>query len=370
MRFMTATTTPAAPKELLADYRRDARAAARAAGAPQDRAAFPGIGLEPTGMIYRSGRRLMYQPVLDKARELDHPTLTNLLSSPHTCTVVADRDTFESLHQVGLSQPEEEYGSIAKRLKAVKSLPVSVRMPILTDALAYRYWLPEGLDEKSFDDWAASFGKPGPTRSAAMRHLIDKATDGLHSVKLKNEMTVGRLRDAEVRLMEQCVWGGTSSDVQVFGMVESYTSKANGLRHLDPGLLEYHVLDGTVCKIGPMNETSEDFSASASQPFKLKENSKLRMTDGAEVCEVLLTSLRYGSGELHAVFSQPSARSNGASLIRSAKMGLRPLYVAAGIFDLPPGFPRNRKWLSGTAVERVEGRTVPLDVILAGAPVA
>jgi hypothetical protein len=169
--------------------------------------------------------------------------------------------------------------------------------------------------------------------------------------------------------MEQCVWSNISSDVQVFGMLESYSNKINALRTIDPGLLELHVLDGRVCKVKPMNHTQRDFSASVSQPFKLKENKSLRMTDGFGLAETTMTELRFGAGEMHAVFDQPSGNGTGQAMVMSAKKGVRPLYVAEGTFDMPPARTVNRRWLSGAKVERVADRTVPLDVILAGAPV-
>lgn len=366
---MTATITPASPKELLAEYRRTARTAALAQGSPTNRSVFPGIGIDPTGMIFLRGKRLIYQPMNQMAQELDHAVLTMLLSDEHKITVIADTAAFYALQTIAETEPEDGYSSIKKRLKAIAGLPGSMRLPVLTDALAYRYWLPEGKDEKNLDDWADAFGAKGPTMSLTMKTLIELATDGARPKSLKYDTVTGSLKSTEVRLMEQCVWGNISSDVQVFGMLESFTSKFNSLRTIDPGLLELHVLDGRVCRVVPMNETQKEFTASVSQPFKLKEGAKLRMTDGTQIVETTLESLRYGAGALHAVFSQPSSRGNGATLVASAKRGTMPLYVTEGTFDMRGNFPKNKRWLNGN-VERITGRDVPLDVILAGAPVA
>lgn len=370
IRVMTATTlAPASSKEMLTAYRREQRTISAENGTPADRAGFPGLSCTPDGMIYRRGTRVLYQPLNAVARDLDHELLTTLLTDEEKITAIADRGTFDALQTVAATEPEDQYGSIAKRLKALNSLPASVRMPILTDALAYRYWLPEGKDEASFADWAAAFNATGPTVSLSMRRLIDLAAEGVKYSGLKFENTVNALRRAESRLMEQCVWSNISSDVQVFGMLESYSNKINALRTIDPGLLELHVLDGRVCKVKPMNNTSRDFSASVSQPFKLKESRPLRMTDGYGLAETTMTELRFGAGDLHAVFEQPSGNGSGQAMVMSAKKGVRPLYVAEGTFDMPASRPTNRRWLSGTKVERVADRTVPLDVILAGAPV-
>lgn len=370
IRGMTATTLAlASSKEMLSAYRREQRTTSADNGTPCDRSGFPGLSLAPDGMIFRRGMNLLYQPLNAKARDLDHELLTELLTDGEKITAIADKGTFDALQTVAATEPEDKYGSIAKRLKVLSSLPASVRMPILTDALAYRYWLPEGKDEASYADWAAAFNATGPTMSLSMRKLIDFAVDGVKYGGLKFEKTVSALRSAEARLMDQCIWSNISSDVQVFGMLESYSNKINALRTIDPGLLELHVLDGRVCKVKPMNHTQRDFSASVSQPFKLKENKSLRMTDGYGLADTTMTELRFGSGEMHAVFEQPSAAGPGQAMVLSAKKGTHPLYIAEGTFDMPASRPTNRRWLSGTKVERVEGRTVPLDVILAGAPV-
>ncbi|HEX9089536.1 MAG TPA: hypothetical protein VF867_18745 [Arthrobacter sp.] len=366
---MTATITPVSPKDLIAAHKRTERTIALTQGSPTNRSTFPGIGLEPTGMIFLRGKRLTYQSMNSMAQDLDHATLTMLLSDPDKITVIADSDTRYALQAVAETEPTEGYNSIKKRLKTVASLPGSMRLPVLTDALSYRYWLPEGLDEDSLSDWADAFGAKGPTMSLTMKTLIELATSGKHPEGLGYTKTITSLQSTEVRLMEQCVWGNISSDVQVFGMLESYTSKINSLRTIDPGLLELHVLDGRVCRIKPMNVETRTFTASVSQPFKLKEGRALRMTDGHVIVETTMESLRYGAGELHAVFEQPSSRGKGATLVASAKSGAMPLYVTDGTFDMRASFPKNKRWLSGS-VDRISGRDVPLDVILAGAPVA
>lgn len=54
-------------------------------------------------------------------------------------------------------------------LRIRRGLPVSGKLTVLTDALAPRYWLPDGLDENSFEDWAQAFGVKGSTTSLTMR---------------------------------------------------------------------------------------------------------------------------------------------------------------------------------------------------------
>jgi hypothetical protein len=104
-----------------------------------------------------------------------------------------------------------------------------------------------------------------------------------------------------------------------------------------------------------------------SSPFKLKEGKKVRLTDGKEMVEVDLRALRFGDGALHAVFSQPSARGAGLLMVSKARKLEAKLYAVDGVFESFGAGPKNKRWL-GDDVQKVTGRDVPLDVMLAGAP--
>jgi hypothetical protein len=318
-------------------------------------------------MVYASGRHLRYQPMKGKPEELDADRLAALLVEPAACTVVPDSKTFAKLLGMADSLPSNDARSLGRRLRISRGLPVSVKLPVLTEALAYRYWLPDGLDEGSFEDWAQAFGVKGATTNLTMRSLVALAADGQRPSGLKYEQGIKGLEDLERKIMDQAKWGGISNDCAVYSMLESVSAKASGLRTLDPGLLDQHAIDGQVCKIVPMNSDSREFSASVSSPFKLKEGRKARLTDGKDVVEVDLRALRFGEGALHAVFSQPARGGSGPLMVSRAKALTAPLYALDGVFEAFGSGPKNRRWLSQT-VEPLTGREVPLDVVLAGAP--
>jgi hypothetical protein len=280
---MTATKT--APKELLAEYRHDARVRATAAKTPGDRSAFPGLPLAATGMIYLQGKHLVYKGMAEAPGPVDTARLDAILVQDDSSVVVADAQTFSRLQILADTNAGDGFKTLKRRLDFSRGLPGSVKLPILTEALAYRYWLPEGKDERSFDDWANAFDVKGPSMSITMRSLISLASDGKRPDSLKYSKTVQSLAKTELSLMKQAEWGGLSSDVQLFGLLNSFSSGAAGLRLLDPGLLPMHVLDGQACKIVPMNDTHNDFTASVTQPFKLKVSKRVRLTDGMSVAD-------------------------------------------------------------------------------------
>lgn len=361
---MTAVTSP---KDLITAYRTRARQNALQAGAPTDRSAFPGLSLEPTGMIFMRGKKAIYKPVTDTAQTLDADLLVQLLTRPSASTVVADAATYAKLLVIADSLPSTDNKSLGRRLRIAEGLPGSVKLPILTRALAYRYWLPEGLDEQDLDQWAESFDVKGPTTAITMRALMALArTANTNSTALRFKESADKLEDLERRLHDSAGYGGRANDNNIFNMLGQYGDMHTGLRSIDPGLLDLHVLDGTVCRIVPQNDTQKFFTASVSNPFKLKEGAKVRLTDGITVAECHLEKLRFVSNQLSAQFSRPGGRSMVPMLLQQAKAGKR-LYVTESVFAAFAKAPENKRW-TNTAVEPISGRKVPMDVMIAGAP--
>lgn len=363
---MTAVTSP---KDLIAAYRLKARQAALAKGSPTNRSAFPGLYLEPTGMIYVRGEDLVYKPATKTASPLTTNVLIELLTGKDNSTVVADMNAYNKLLSLAESLPSNDNKGLARRLRIAEGLPGSVKLPILTRALSSRYWLPEGLDEQDFDQWAESFDVKGPTVALTMRALVGLARSGSYQAALKFKEQSFKLEDLERRLHESAVYSGRATDNYIFDMLGQYSAIYTGLRSIDPGLLEMHVLDGTVCRITPQNDTYRSFTATVSNPFKLKEGAKVRLTDGATVAECTLQKLHFSSNRLHAEFSQPTSRSAGSLMITRAKRGEAPLYVTDSVYAAFGSGPKNKRW-TANAVEPVSGRNVPLDVVIAGAPVS
>lgn len=364
---MTAVTSP---KDLIAAYRLAARQNALLKASPTDRSVFPGLSLEPTGMIYLRGKKAMYKPIdAVTASAVDPDILVELLTAKDKSTVVADAETFSKLLVMADNLPSSDNKSLARRLRIAESLPGSVKMPVLTRALAYRYWLPEGLDDHDFEQWAESFNITSPTTAIKMRSLMSVARLSSAQPHLRFKETASKLEDLERRLHETAAFGGRANDNYIYDMLDQYTAISAGLRSVDPGLLEMHVLDGTVCRITPQNNDYGSLTATVSNPFKLKEGAKVRLTDGTGVAECTLRKLRFASKQLYAEFTQPSSKSGGSLMITRAKNGTAPLYVAESVYASFGTAPKNKRWTNG-AVEPVAGRKVPMDVIIAGAPVS
>jgi hypothetical protein len=362
---MTANNSP---KDLLAAYRSNARTAAADDGAPGNRSAFPGLAIDATGMIYLRGRTLTYQPINNVPETLTPEKLAEILVEPLASTVVADLPTHARMMVMADNMPSTDYKALARRVRMSRGLPLSLKMPILTEALARRYWLQDGLDDASIKDWTDAFGIRGPSEAIRLRDLIDLASDGARPASLGYVKAVTSMEVLEQKIMQNCAYSSLSTDCYVYQMLETATTRANALRTLDPGLLEMHTIDGQVCKIVPMDIRHDKFTSSVSSPFKLKEGTKSRLTDGQDFAQVMMESLRFGDGSLHAVFTQPGARTAGPLMISRAHNSGAPLYAMEDPFDLPGKALKNKRWL-GDPVAAVTGRDVPLDVVLAGAPV-
>lgn len=102
---MTAVTSP---KDLISAYRTKARQDALAKGAPTNRSAFPGLSLEPTGMIFLRGKKAIYKPTTDTAQTLDADLLIELLTRKDASTVVADHATYNKLLVIADNLPSTD----------------------------------------------------------------------------------------------------------------------------------------------------------------------------------------------------------------------------------------------------------------------
>lgn len=364
-------TSATSTKELLNDYCLQARLYAAVDGSPMDRSAFPGLYVAPTAMIFGAGRILMYQTMDAPAQPLTAQVLAGALTNLGSSTVVADAETMNRLATYADNLPSGGSDALARRVMISRGLNKSLKLPVLTDALAARYWLPDGRDEASFDDWAEAFGAAGPSRAITMRSLISLARDGIRPESLGFDKTVSGLEGVERRAMETSLYSGASADCELFSLLERHGAKEAGLRVLDPGLLEMHKIDGQVCRVAPLGLTDSTFTAKVSSPFKLKEGrGGVRMTDGKNVFDGSLDSLRYGDGVLHAVFGFPQRGKNkelSRRMVREAHRGDSVLYAAEPVFEAVSSSLINKRWLGGD-VETVSGRQVPLAVMLAGAP--
>ena len=361
------STNSTSPRDLLAAYRASERSKATADGRPGDRSSFPGLAIPATGMIYSRGRSLKYHPLNAPATDLSPDKLAELLIEPSACTVVPDNTTWAKILVMADNMPSNDFKALGRRLRISQGLPQSLKLPVLTDALSYRYWLQDDLSESSFEDWAEAFNVKGPSTGITIRSLITLAEKGSRPTALKFDASAKSMEETERKIMEQAAWGGISNDCFVYSMLEGFSARAAGLRTLDPGLLEMHTIDGQACRIVPMNSNEREFTASVSSPFKLKEGKKVRLTNGQEMVEVDLRALRFGSGALHAVFSQPSKRGAGILMVARARRQETKLYAVDGVFESFAAGPKNKRWL-GEDVEAITGRDVPLDVMLAGAP--
>lgn len=367
VHMMDMTATTATPQTNIAEYRRQERTRAESLGAPQDRGLFPTIHRIVTGRIFLRGTKLTYQADGQQPETLTGAVLDTVLGESTGSTVVADEATFSQVWKLATAAPLPDARS--RRMKILKSLDSSTKLPILTRALARRYWLPADKDETDLGDWAEAFNLRAPSTSLTMKALIERASTS-RCPQGEYERDFDRMATHEASILEGAQYTGIRSDCSIFSRLQSHEALQKGLRLRDRGLLPLHVLDGQACRIVPMNVNEFTFTASVSSPFKMKEGSVLQILDTAgSITETRLESLRFGSGEMHAVFKTPTARSGGRSLVEDAKRQKSSLYVVEKPFDLPGKGLKNRRWFE-KEIPVIEGREVPMDILLAGAPTA
>ena len=371
---MTATPTP---RELLADFVQQRRKNSAAANEPTDRALFPGLHLEPTGFIFTHNKTLMFKPLSGQTEPLDGATLARILDTADASALVADETTLKRMAYFAEEADEiraEEAGeddkqfNLVRRLGLIRALSRSMKLPVLTDVLAYRYWLPDGLPMEKLESWGRAFQLNAPTTVLTMRNLLPLALDGDRGSLLAYESSANSVKNVEQRMMASAMYKGVSADCTVFSQLEQFGELETGLRTMDPGLLDMHVIDGQVCRLYPVDMDGESFTATVSSPFKLKEGG-IRLTDGVRQTKTNLTGLDYDGTDLIAVAELPDQKkSRGKHLVPAALYEGEKLYAMAAVFGMGGGIAKRKRWMGGD-VERDRSSQVPLDVLLAGGPV-
>lgn len=402
--------------QVLAQYDAQQRRAAAAAGAPTDRTAAPGLILAgDIGSLIHTGEdnRLLITavgrgggaggrvggggwqsltPALLRRAVSDAYDLAMPAAKAHVPVLFTDaatlRRTVKTAQRWAASSRTQNTGDpqdakrIARLLTYRAGLPVSAYTPVLTEALACRYWLPAGHRVDDLSAWSTAFGHSDPPQrlatdpaglAADWAGLIGRALDGV-----ENRHLVTAMKAAERYGARSAQSASTHAACAAFTQAASLTDAHAGLMSVDPRLTERNSLAGVVSRINVHQIKQDRIEAYADNPGRLREGSKVYVFDGrpdasagGRHVEVTLKAVEFHDENLMLVLSVPSARSRHSDLIQEAKRNYRPLYVATAPFLMHRPPPRNRRWTVNPQHQSSDRHVrvdIPVDIALAGAP--
>lgn len=268
--------------------------------------------------------------------------------------------------------------AISKTLAYRSALSHSGFLPVLTQALAQRFWAPAAIDDTSLLEWADLFGVGQATAPERFGRLLVATLDGPQNVKY-----VKSLLNSEKFGTLSSQYSGALSASKAFRNANAVQTAHAAIVATDPLLAEFNMLSGDVAKVRIVKGTEQTFTARVSDPFKMKAGSDVLLFDvDSEVgktSEATLTAVDYTPGDdaLLARFSKGKRHNKTWWLVKEATANHRPLYAVTVPF-ISGGQRVNitGRWLrSAQASEALGqeqptrvGRQVPADVALAGAP--
>lgn len=392
-----APVKPLTVSQALAKYDAKQRAAAAKVGRPTDRAATAGIfhgdKTTLTSAVFTGVDGKVYS--LDLVSDstpvaLDRQGLLRLLTDAYDLGdaevglfngfVIADRDTLRRIAKMadGWAKASDalEVRRMARLMSFRMTLPVSMYTPVLTEALASRYWLPTGPDADDLGAWDVAFGHGHPHLSRrALLALIEKATDGITNKDCKNAINSGEKIGARA--------GQHASDsaaCTAFGKAGAVTDAYNTMIAIDPTLRERNTISGTVSRIKIHQIKQNQIEAYVTDPGKLREGSKVWIfddtADGRKI-DLTLRAIEFVNERLMAILSAPASNNSNGFIIHESKAqyegttlvrAARPLYVVTAPFLANKKAPKNKRWMQSGGEDKVLHIDIPVDIALAGAP--
>ncbi|MEH0110728.1 hypothetical protein V6N00_13540 [Tersicoccus sp. MR15.9] len=380
--------TSASPRELLTAHRATRREAAMNAARPLIRGHLPGLTRTPGAVIYLHAGKLRLHPVAGRSQLL---TATRLLErlpieaadapAPEDgkkrvrpdagdSIVLADRGTRAALLRWADDLGDDPDSVMLRRIvQVLGGLNASQLMPVLTQALEHRFWLPEGLNPHSLADWAEAFDvpthTPGPLMTALIAHARTAGSPLDPDSLSAKDLTA--LTNTELDLIRVCRYGGMNADLQRYAMTEGHTARFARVRAMDPGLLDENLITGVLSELTVTGYTDGVTIGTVSSPFKFRPGKGVKITDLVSEVGMTLDEVTIEGDDRVVALGQVTGRTKAHALIAAARVANWRLFVMEPLFDLRTRKLDRRRWLGGD-VERVRGRVVPMDVLVAGSP--
>lgn len=365
--------TPRQKKDALAAAQ---RSRASRQGSPVRRGAFPGTLQNPV-IIWRSGSDLLahvpsgvegLQP--GRAKATPELVMTVLCSQERTL-LAGDRDdlraTARMISRTGAPEHVRAWNAINST-----SNPFSVRT--LASALAYCWWAPEHVDVEDVDSWAEAFGVTSPDRIVMLRSLADRAAAVGKTGSGSEDASMSSVKSLVSREAKMCAgaeYVGLAADCRMHEKIEALTTIQNDLTLADPGLLSYHEVDGSVCRLkDPVSVGQNRYEFQVVSPFRSKAGRSVVITDGkvslpSSASGIISTAFRDG-----IMFITIQFRPRDLSWVESVRRASDVFHIRDKPFD---GVRRlenmTYRWQKPKEIPvKIEGRDLPLDVVLAGGP--
>lgn len=253
---------------------------------------------------------------------------------------------------------------------AVNSTGDPLSLGLLTDALSHAWHAPTETDVEDPDSWAEAFKLNTTRREVTLRLLATRAaSSAASSAGCRYETST--LVNMEAKLASSARFSNLESECRLHGSIESLASAQKEYQVADPGLLRHHEVDGTVTRVGgPIRQEGAGVWLKTLSPFRLKVGRQVFITNGEVDVKsgrdgIIATRFTSGVLEIHVACPASALRWLKAEVAAGSTLHLREQPFGG----VKKGERASHRWQKPKErPEAVQGREVPLDVILAGAP--
>jgi len=381
--------TAAVPRILspAARYAADCRAESAqlvAAGCrPKARMAAPSVPSSGEPLFISSDSKGSLSSQGGRRGKLDGRALLDLL--PAQAVVFVDRAAVRAAVRAVERSGVEGSSRLAEAVGYLAKLPGTSTAVVLADALAAKFWCPDGSNPQHIDAWLRAFDLKAGVSAAApdfYRHLYQLVSDPKAATATQRAWA-SRLR-SDASLLQALSNRQPSGSIKAFNSIISRQEVWSAIERIDPLLREIAALTGEVVKVGPNRLLGGIIEASASTPFKLRPG-RVAIFDDKDLGAAKLLELGYRDG-LVARFSTNYQDNSGTSRTTANQLqqGVRLLQAAhhhntTVWATAEPYLGRSSDGFAGPWAGRrngeggnggVSGRDVPLYVSLAGADTA
>jgi hypothetical protein len=297
--------------------------------------------------------------------------------------ICTDQSSFDSL----VRKIEHFGGQVATQLgyqlRAVRRLPASTRVGILTDLLSQKFWMPEGQKPDSIAAWkqALNVTAGGPRGVIEMVKLAGSSEQSIGTAAPLLGKAVAELRKHDKTAWEKAASNSDESAIAGFLAAEKAAEAALALTAFDTIGRHEVATDGSSARIAPFATTANsNVLAEISQPCRIKPGKKVELLS-------VTTSEKAGTAELVTITYDPSRGlvgefrpANSSAKDPTENKSFSPLYRAPGegtefIMATKPFFggmatfqgSSGRRWTDPQGPPRPPKRDVPIDVVFAGA---
>jgi len=260
------------------------------------------------------------------------------------------------------------YICAANRLALVASMKFSVLRPVLTRLLAHRFWISKRYNHHQWQEWAAAWsGTAKIARSAGQVELLHALADlaFFHGgTKLVPDTIAGALRTAEASAWARGASSKATATHSAYRSINDFESAWTELNLADPLLHDRNALAGDIA-VGKITQTLGTVKVLLDNTPRFNDGNLWLVVGGSRYKVTRDTLLAEDDNTLTMVLS---VSGKWRQVVEEARQTNSTITLYPQRFNMPTALPReNNAWLNPPEKPWVR-RSVPADVVLAGAP--